>query len=360
MEAVFEYLAKGVAVTTTTVVHNSPRTHIDETNVTTYTLTAADKVLFSGCSAGSRGAMFTLDYVQAMLPPGSPPVVGFLDSPLWVDVQPLEDSIVPLEEQTQLIFAMINASARIPAACAAAYPGDEGWKCLYGQYRLPFVETPYLMSASQFDKYQLPYNEGGNPPYVGANLSYANAFQTAVRSVVLDLPTASQPRSAVYSSACFKHCTSTLAWGSFWGVRVDGVSLKDYLGAWYFGGGAPTAANAGAASLPPSLGKQRIEACNGFGCGQCHAKVTPAAPPLPPAYTGSLVPGERQRFHMTRNRVAAFAAVLSVLIATGSILSAVTRRARGYRPSPGGASLELPRMGEKSALLRPPPAAARK
>ena len=152
LEAVFEYLAKGVAVTTTTVVHTSPRTHVDETNTTVYALTAADKLLFSGCSAGSRGAMFSADYVQAMLPPGSPPVVAFLDSPLWVDVEPLDASTVSLEEQTQLVFAMINATARIPPACAAAYTGAEGWKCLYGQYRLPFVMTPYLMSASQFDK----------------------------------------------------------------------------------------------------------------------------------------------------------------------------------------------------------------
>ena len=152
-----------------------------------------------------------------MVPPGLN-VRGFLDSPLWVDELPMLPTIMPLQNETQAIYGLINATARIPPACAAAYPGAEGWKCLYGQYRIPFMTTPYLMSASQFDKYQLPYNEGGNPPYLPGTpqLAFADGFQGLVRSVVLNMPTASQPGSAVYSSACFKHCTSTL--GSFWGV----------------------------------------------------------------------------------------------------------------------------------------------
>ena len=40
------------------------------------------RLLFGGCSAGARGAMFNLDYVQDMVPQGVQ-VHGFLDSPLW-------------------------------------------------------------------------------------------------------------------------------------------------------------------------------------------------------------------------------------------------------------------------------------
>ena len=185
-----------------------------------------------------------------MVPPGLN-VRGFLDSPLWVDELPMLPTIMPLQNETQAIYGLINATARIPPACAAAYPGAEGWKCLYGQYRIPFMTTPYLMSASQFDKYQLPYNEGGNPPYLPGTpqLAFADGFQGLVRSVVLNMPTASQPGSAVYSSACFKHCTSTL--GSFWGVRIGDVSLNDYLAAWYFGAAAQAGGPRGPPALPP-------------------------------------------------------------------------------------------------------------
>jgi hypothetical protein len=187
------------------------------------------------------------------------------------------------------------------------------------QYRLPYVTTPYLLSASQFDKYQaraalharthmhahacntaarlpsrfqLPYNEGGAmPPYEPGTpqLAFADGFQGLVRSVVLNLPTATQPRSAVFSSACFKHCTSNM--GAFWGVRVDDVSLAAYLRAWYFD--APsllaTAGGKQALGLPAGVPAQRIEACIGFGCGQCHSRVAVGGPPLPPAHTASLL-----------------------------------------------------------------------
>ena len=241
LEAALKQLQQGVAVTTINVEHFLNHTHATSTTTTTYALTAADKVLFGGCSAGGRGAMFNLDFVQSMLPAGAPPVLGFFDSALWVDMLPLvPSSEISLENETQQIFALVNATARLGDACAAAYPGAEGWRCLYGQYRLPYVQTPYLLSASQFDKFQLPYNEGSNPPYApGPNLTYALTFQAAVRTVMLNLPTAAQPRSAVYSSACYKHCTSTLAYGAFWGVKVGDVSLKEYLAAWCVQGSTP-------------------------------------------------------------------------------------------------------------------------
>jgi len=38
----------------------------------------------------------------------------------------------------------MNAAAVIPGnspACAAAYPGDEAWRCIFGSYALPFVQV---------------------------------------------------------------------------------------------------------------------------------------------------------------------------------------------------------------------------
>ena len=78
-----------------------------------------------------------------------------------------------------------------------------------------------------------------------------------MRNVTLNLPTAQQPRSAVYSSACYKHCTSTLAFGAYWGVRVDGISLSEALAEWFSVQG----------HLPAGISNQLIESCNGFGCG---------------------------------------------------------------------------------------------
>lgn len=123
-------------------------------------LTGSAQVLFGGCSAGARGAMFNLDYIQALLPAGAT-VKGLLDSALWLDLTPPDTAEVTLQAQTEGVFGLVNPGARIPAACAAAYPGAEGWKCLLGVYRLPFVVTEYFINAAQFDSFQMLYDLGG-------------------------------------------------------------------------------------------------------------------------------------------------------------------------------------------------------
>ena len=125
------------------------------------------------------------------------------------------------------------------------------------------------------------------PPYNTTQLAYAQSFQTAVRSVVEGLPNSGQPGSAVFSSACFQHCTSNLE--TFWGVRIGTLNLKDYLALWFFGADQPAgeALATEDATLPPSVPPQHTENCFWFACGQCHnrtARVT--APPgmgMPPA-----------------------------------------------------------------------------
>jgi hypothetical protein len=206
---------------------------------------------------------------------------GFFDAPLWVDVAPYDATRAPLVNQTQSVFALTNATGRSGATCGALYgttpASPEAWKCLYGAFRLPTVHTQWLASAPQFDADQLVYDVGSPPPYTGAQLSYADIFQRNVRSAVMQLPSAQQGGSAVYSSACFGRCTSVS--GQFGQVTVDGISLKEYLGDWYFGG-------------PLGNRPQVVEACAGFGCGACRAPpgdVAPA-PPLPPARAGLYAP----------------------------------------------------------------------
>ena len=226
------------------------------------------RVIFGGCSAGSRGAMFNLDVVANTVVPKGVQVLGFLDSPLWVDVQPFDSTVMPLENETQLIVPLINPTNVLDPNCVAVYPGSEMWKCMYGEWRLPFLKTPFLVSASQFDKYQLSYNENTAPPYTGDALTYANSFQSTVRNVLAGIPTAKQPYSAVFSTACFKHCTSDI--GDFWGVKIGRINLKTWLDAWLLG------------SLPQS---KLVESCVGFGCGQCHAKPGPDALTLAQLYS---------------------------------------------------------------------------
>ncbi len=115
-------------------------------------LAAGAKLLFGGCSAGARGAMVHLDNVVAMLAQEGIEARGLLDSGLWVDFPPITDTGMAgtLLNQAEDVYGFANVSSVISADCAAAYPNQE-WMCLFGQYRMPFVQSDYFVSMSQFD-----------------------------------------------------------------------------------------------------------------------------------------------------------------------------------------------------------------
>ena len=201
-------------------------------------LNGSSQVLFGGCSAGGRGAMFTLDYVAAMLPLGAS-VKGLLDSPLWLDLEPLDTFEVSLQDQTAGVFALVNPGARIPPACAAAYPGAEGWKCLYGQFRLPFMQTPYFINANGFDSFQMLYDLGGGTPSGTSQVYFADVFQNATRAALA--PALLNSSDGAFSTSCLFHCltdNTTL----YTSALADGRSIVQVLGSWYFGLAGATSA----------------------------------------------------------------------------------------------------------------------
>ena len=266
-----------------------------------------------------------------------------------VDVEPLESNIVPLEIQTRSVYELVNATARLGDACALTFPGPEGWKCLYGAYRVPFLTTPYLMSASQFDKYQLPYNEGAMPPYNTTELAYAQSFQTAVRAVVETLPNSGQAGSAVFSSACFEHCTSNLE--TFWGVRVGTLNLKDYLALWFFGADQPGSEELASEdpALPASVPPQHIEDCFWFACGQCHNKTARAAPPGFMAIPGA-PPAPGTRAHARRLSPSHIMAGLGALVGVVAAGLYISRPSKRTLMAPAPARVHRP-LDEQMALL---------
>ena len=267
----------------------------DETRVPT------QRLLLGGCSAGARGAMMNLDYIQPTLASmgitqQQVTVSGLLDSPLWIDVDPLQPHVVSLANETQAVFSFVNATARMGPGCATLYPGAEGWKCLFGQYRMPLLQTPYILNAAQDDKFELPWNIGGTTnagydvqAWHPAQLAYATAFGPLVKRVIDTLPVLpAQKGSAVFSTACFRHCVSDSA--LFWNVAVAPASIEDpssaALHAAAKSSGKRVSASTQAALMPISLrdaaemwyfGKpgrtmRYVQNCTGFRCGQCTTK----------------------------------------------------------------------------------------
>ena len=69
--------------------------------------------------------------------------------------------------------------------CEAKHGRQDGaWRCLFGEYRLPLIRTPYMVIGAQFDTYQLDHDLGqcghwGCKPRGDAELGYAWRFAAA-------------------------------------------------------------------------------------------------------------------------------------------------------------------------------------
>ena len=115
------------------------------------------QVLYTGCSAGSRGAMFHANSVgetlQARLGDNVARYGVLIDSGFYVDIAPFDASLPSLMDLMQRATAMSQAGTVAMPACADAFPGDEIWKCFYGQYALPYVTVRFqapLVTGSIF------------------------------------------------------------------------------------------------------------------------------------------------------------------------------------------------------------------
>ena len=138
--------------------------------------------IFSGCSAGARGALFNAAAVAKQLLPLNVGRFGvLLDSAYWQDVlpSPAKESFA---QQAAAVYSLTNASGTIDPACAAVYSGANGWKCLFGQYAVPTLKQPFLLHQYQYDLFQLGYDLSASPPTTPAQLAYAEMFRNSTRS----------------------------------------------------------------------------------------------------------------------------------------------------------------------------------
>eukprot|EP00908_Phaeocystis_cordata_P004249 Transcript_14634.p1 GENE.Transcript_14634~~Transcript_14634.p1 ORF type:complete len:360 (-),score=138.98 Transcript_14634:51-1130(-) len=204
---------------------------------------APPRLLFGGVSAGSRGAMVHLDYVKEMLP--LEPAVrervevrGYIDSALWIDAEPLGHHLASGDEHvgfygfadvTKGVASFANVT-HLGAECAARWGGAEQWRCLFGEYRLPLVRTPYMAIGSQFDTYQMDNDFGtcghwGCYPHTPAEVQYAWGLANRTADLARALAVGQR---FLYSSRCHRHAVSLSTW-QFVMPGCGGLSLQAAL-----------------------------------------------------------------------------------------------------------------------------------
>jgi len=166
------------------------------------------KLVFGGGSAGARGAMTHLDSVAAEMP-SQVEVLGFLDSNMWLDVGSYNDSFIGFGSQSEAAYHYTDAASVVNENCAMMYRGVE-WKCIFGQYRMPFLRSPFFMTASQYDSWQLRFDVcddllGCDIPNTPQSLPYVDEYGRLLQHYMKSILVGSNNRSAVYSQACYNH-----------------------------------------------------------------------------------------------------------------------------------------------------------
>jgi len=219
-----------------------------------------DFFLFGGGSAGARGAMIALDHVKTMLDTtaGNVDLMGFLDSPAWIDRDTLNSHRDSLGLQTQAVHSYANVSlSYLDPACASTFTGDDAWKCMFAEYRLPFLQTPYFMVAAQFDSFQLMVNmdHKKDRPCSGKEVEYAEGLQARTLMLIRKL---ASPSNAIFSPACINHVTALEDFG-FKQMTSSGVVMEDALVRFL---GLPPREGAGNTTDGPW-----VDLCSGMGCG---------------------------------------------------------------------------------------------
>ena len=125
---------------------------------TRHGLSDATDVLLTGASAGGLAAILHADRVHAwLLAEGTPlrryraaPISGFFPARADAAGQRWADAM-------RHVFEMQQAAAGVNAACAAALPRAQRWRCFLANYSYAFSVTPTFPLQSSLDLWQLRF-----------------------------------------------------------------------------------------------------------------------------------------------------------------------------------------------------------
>ena len=180
-------------------------------------LTAADHILFSGTSAGGIGVMVHLDWLSAQFPAAE--VRGVNDAG-WTPAQalalPIPQSAFPVNEALQLWNGKPDAS------CAQANPNKK-YIC-YSSDVYRFLNAPLMVQMSQYDPVFLS-GLGVRFPFNPAEKALADLFAAAVRDSLSEVNAAFSPRTNTHG---------VLPYQRFTGLKINGFSLQQLIGNWFF------------------------------------------------------------------------------------------------------------------------------
>jgi O-palmitoleoyl-L-serine hydrolase len=188
-------------------------------------LFSAKRILLSGTSAGGFGVMVHLDWLARQFPSAN--VRGVNDAG-WT---PEEILLFPDTADSLITDTAINLwSGRPDTSCSKANPHKK-FLC-YSSAVYPYLKTPLFVQMSQYDAVFLS-GIGVRAPFDARETFLADLFAASLRESLEPVGAAFSPRT---------HTHGLLPYDKFLTVQVDGHSVQELLGNWFFGRFGPVKA----------------------------------------------------------------------------------------------------------------------
>lgn len=83
-----------------------------------------------------------LDILKDILPK-STKIRGLIDSSAWEDLPPFDYRNLKIPFALQTMYGYDYFRPTISKQCSQKFSPQEQWKCLFGEYAIPALETPY-------------------------------------------------------------------------------------------------------------------------------------------------------------------------------------------------------------------------
>eukprot|EP00521_Asterionellopsis_glacialis_P009615 CAMPEP_0195286300 /NCGR_PEP_ID=MMETSP0707-20130614/3809_1 /TAXON_ID=33640 /ORGANISM="Asterionellopsis glacialis, Strain CCMP134" /LENGTH=547 /DNA_ID=CAMNT_0040345921 /DNA_START=21 /DNA_END=1664 /DNA_ORIENTATION=+ len=215
----------------------------------------ADKVMLTGGSAGSIGAIFNVDFLADKLPNATVkavPLAGWynpaaLSDDLLGPYSPSDYAHFAIDTHGNPTYDMVQAGMPVvdiwgwkesaSPACLDYYGDDQWWACASAHFAYKYIRSPLYVIHTQYDSNQiftqnlaprLPANDPDTDTVKRYVQMWGNATRESMQMIIEDnLFSEKVHKDGVFSASCITHGTSK-------SVTIDGYSYKELVHDWFF------------------------------------------------------------------------------------------------------------------------------
>ncbi|QDZ20222.1 pectin acetylesterase [Chloropicon primus] len=197
-------------------------------------MTFATDVVLAGCSAGGLATLLHADWFETRLGPSVKNYKAISFSGFFPDTpnfqgEPWYPSVM------KYVYEMQQVDIHSPGCLADNM--NEQYKCFFAQNQYRHIKTPVFLANSVYDMYTISviYNVSQQTIPENENnlvVPYLNDKSRSLWDLISWTGTWWAGKNGGFLHTCFTHCAGCLTDSGWSGVKVDGMSLRDYLGLW--------------------------------------------------------------------------------------------------------------------------------